>query len=153
MYSSSTPSVYGSLLPNEWSSTLPPGAKLLPVIVAGKMTFTAGKYLPLQRFFSVSSALGRTIVTTSNDPKEETMSKTIKTLAVAFAAAAFAAPLAQADAYRANDASRMNPLKMGDVSRMNPWASRNAIGRMVPKAHLRHVQRMLPWASRGAPVM
>jgi hypothetical protein len=117
------------------------------------MTFIAGEYLPLQRFFSVSSALGRTIATTSNDPKEETMSKATKTLAVAFAAAAFAAPLAQADAYRANDVSRMNPLKMGDVSRPNPWASRNAIGRMAPKAHLRHVQRMLPWASRGAPVM
>jgi hypothetical protein len=87
------------------------------------------------------------------------MSKAIKTLAVAFAAAAFAAPLAQADAYRAtdrgraHDVGRMNPLKMGDASRMNPWASRNAIGRMVPKAHLRSVQRMLPWASRGAPVM
>jgi hypothetical protein len=35
MYSSSTPSVYGSLCPNLWSSTLPPDAKLFPVIVAG----------------------------------------------------------------------------------------------------------------------
>ena len=37
MYSSSTPSVYGSLVPNAWSSTLPPGGKLepLPVIDGG----------------------------------------------------------------------------------------------------------------------
>jgi hypothetical protein len=37
MYSSSTPSVYGSLLPNAWSSTLPSRAKPapLPVIEAG----------------------------------------------------------------------------------------------------------------------
>src|SRR5881396_786510 len=37
MYSSSTPSVYGSLWPNAWSSTLPPGAKRapLPVIDGG----------------------------------------------------------------------------------------------------------------------
>ena len=82
------------------------------------------------------------------------MSKAIKTLAVAFAAAAFAAPLAQADAYRANDVSRMNPLKMGDASRMNPWAWRGAAGGlMLPKAHAKGGQRMLPWASRGAPVM
>ena len=87
------------------------------------------------------------------------MSKAIKTLAVVFAAAAFAAPLAQADAYRvgdrgrAHDVSRMNPLKMGDVSQMNPWAWRDAIGRTAPKAHVKGVQRMLPWASRGAPVM
>jgi len=35
MYSSSTPSVYGSLWPNLWSRTLPPAAKLLLVIEAG----------------------------------------------------------------------------------------------------------------------
>jgi hypothetical protein len=37
MYSSSTPSVYGSLWPKAWSSTLPPGANRppLPVIEAG----------------------------------------------------------------------------------------------------------------------
>jgi hypothetical protein len=33
MYSSSTPSVYGSLAPNAWSSTLPPSAKRLPLPV------------------------------------------------------------------------------------------------------------------------
>jgi len=30
MYSSSTPSVYGSLWPNAWSKTLPPGANRAP---------------------------------------------------------------------------------------------------------------------------
>jgi hypothetical protein len=85
------------------------------------------------------------------------MSKAIKILAAAFAAAAFAAPLAQADAYRAADrgrahaVSRMNPLKMGDVSRMNPWASRNAIGRMVPKAHLRASSGCCPARAAARP--
>src|ERR671922_234175 len=35
MYSSSTPSVYGSPLPKRWSRTLPPAAKPLAVIEAG----------------------------------------------------------------------------------------------------------------------
>src|ERR1700751_3409386 len=47
MYSSSTPSVYGSLAPNAWSSTLPPGGKLepLPVIDGGMSeSFMRGPY-------------------------------------------------------------------------------------------------------------
>jgi hypothetical protein len=35
MYSSSTPSVYGSPLPNAWSRTLPPAAKLSAVMLEG----------------------------------------------------------------------------------------------------------------------
>jgi hypothetical protein len=128
-----------------------------------------GSIYPFSGFSAFFQRPDARSATTSNDPKEETMSKAIKTLAVAFAVAAFAAPLAQADAYRSSDrgrahavarmnplkmgdVSRMNPLKMTDVSRMNPWAWRGVAGhegRAVPKG----VRRMLPWASRGAPVM
>src|SRR6478672_2702434 len=47
MYSSSTPSVYGSLAPKAWSSTLPPGGNLepLPVIDGGMSeSFMRGPY-------------------------------------------------------------------------------------------------------------
>src|SRR4029077_19231677 len=47
MNSSSTPSVYGSLAPNAWSSTLPPGGKLepLPVIEGGiRESLMPGRY-------------------------------------------------------------------------------------------------------------
>ena len=49
MYSSSTPSVYGSLWPNAWSSTLPPGGKLepLPVIEGGMSESVMGTISPL----------------------------------------------------------------------------------------------------------
>ena len=40
MYSSSTPSVYGSPLPNLWSSTLAAGASTRPVIEEGRSCFT-----------------------------------------------------------------------------------------------------------------
>src|SRR5262249_17609260 len=47
MYSSSTPSVYGSLAPNAWSRTLPPGGNCepLPVIEGGmRESLMRGRY-------------------------------------------------------------------------------------------------------------
>lgn len=54
------------------------------------------------------------------------MSKVLTGITIGLAAAAFAAPLAQADVSRPNPwkiGARPHPWKVGDVSRPNPWRS------------------------------
>jgi hypothetical protein len=128
------------------------------VIVAGKIIFIGASIYPVSGFSACfqrlfSAAAHAPVVPSS---KEEKMSKLMKATLVGLAAAAFAAPLAQADAFaapgdrgkdvgrpadvgRPNDAfrvdlgRRMNPMKLTRLgpsqvrSHPMPWASRNKL--------------------------
>ena len=72
------------------------------------------------------------------------------------AVAAIAAPLAQADVGRPNDAYRIKDVyragdvyRIGDAYRINPWKGTD-VGRMNPfkdTARVKDVGRMSPWAN------